>query len=238
MFIVGKKEDVFTVIVLILVVVALSGIFIFKPEVTGSAIKETCFDGTEYGKCSFTKPKFCEGGSLRPKCNICGCPEGRTCLDNGECLQKCSDGTLFGRCSESKPFLCYKGTLVENCFKCGCYEGETCGWDGKCSGYRIRRCDDGTIYNKCSPDKPKYCVGGKLIDNCSLCGCPEGEECGVEGCMKKEKIEKAKEVIEENVAEIAADEVSEAEAEMKKEEEVKDIRWFIGRFCELLRLPC
>jgi hypothetical protein len=32
-----------------------------------------CFDGTEYGACSQSKPLMCYSGSLVGKCGICGC---------------------------------------------------------------------------------------------------------------------------------------------------------------------
>ena len=35
-----------------------------------------CSDGTKYGECSATKPRYCYGGSLTNKCNSCGCPSG------------------------------------------------------------------------------------------------------------------------------------------------------------------
>ncbi len=40
-------------------------------------------------------------------------------------------------------------------------------------------CPDGTLYGKCSSNKPKYCDAGTstLIDDCLRCGCPTGYEC-------------------------------------------------------------
>lgn len=34
------------------------------------------------------------------------------------------------------------------------------------------KCEDGTFYNECSENKPKYCDNGNLINNCDLCECP------------------------------------------------------------------
>ncbi len=34
-----------------------------------------------------------------------------------------------------------------------------------------QKCTDGTLYDQCSNDKPKYCNSGNLINNCSNCGC-------------------------------------------------------------------
>jgi hypothetical protein len=36
----------------------------------------------------------------------------------------------------------------------------------------LEKCDDGTLYNFCSFDKPLECSQGKLIENVSKCGCP------------------------------------------------------------------
>jgi hypothetical protein len=41
----------------------------------------------------------------------------------------------------------------------------------------IQKCTDGTSYNQCSTNKPKYCEAGNLINRCSICGCPSGQYC-------------------------------------------------------------
>lgn len=225
-----KRGYAFSIFVVVLLAVAFAGLLVSEPRLTGQVVKDTCFDGTEYGKCSFLKPKYCDKGALKPNCQKCGCPADQVCIETGECIPKCSDGTLFGRCSGNQPFYCIKGSLVENCHKCGCYEGGACQADGRCTGRRIIRCDDDTIYNRCSDDKPKYCKDGKLIDNCSLCGCPEGTLCENEKCVEKEQ-----EIIVETEPTIAAEEKAE---EVPKVEEKKDLRWFLLWVCKVLRLKC
>ena len=43
---------------------------------------------------------------------------------------------------------------------------------------KTNKCSDGTWYSTCSTTKPKYCnSNGNLVDNCSTCGCPTGQEC-------------------------------------------------------------
>ncbi len=42
-------------------------------------------------------------------------------------------------------------------------------------------CSDETPYGQCSPDRPKYCDNGNLVDKCSQCGCPSGYECKDDG---------------------------------------------------------
>lgn len=43
------------------------------------------------------------------------------------------------------------------------------------------QCSDGTLYGQCSTVKPKYCDNGTLINKCSLCGCPSGQQCQADG---------------------------------------------------------
>jgi len=50
------------------------------------------------------------------------------------------------------------------------------GTNGVCT-YSCAVCSDGTLYGKCSSDKPKYCDDGTLIDDCVRCGCAPGYEC-------------------------------------------------------------
>ncbi|MDI6883065.1 MAG: hypothetical protein QMC93_01135 [Patescibacteria group bacterium] len=48
----------------------------------------------------------------------------------------------------------------------------------------VQKCADGTIYNQCSTNKPKYCDGGNLIDKCSACGCSANQVCQTDGSCK------------------------------------------------------
>ncbi|MEM5778598.1 MAG: hypothetical protein QXD43_02190 [Candidatus Aenigmatarchaeota archaeon] len=44
------------------------------------------------------------------------------------------------------------------------------------------QCSDGTPCNSCSSNKPKYCTSSRtLIDRCSQCGCPTGQQCNADG---------------------------------------------------------
>ncbi len=56
----------------------------------------TCSDGTVYGSCSSTKPKYCSSGTLINKCSQCGCPTGYTCQTDGSCKSVVSTGTIWG----------------------------------------------------------------------------------------------------------------------------------------------
>jgi len=49
-------------------------------------------------------------------------------------------------------------------------------------------CSDGTLYNACSINKPKFCNNGDLIDKCNPCECPTNQPTNQE-CRKNECIE-------------------------------------------------
>jgi len=52
-----------------------------------SVTPQTCSDGTPYGECSQTKPKYCQEGNLIDKCSICGCPSGFACQEDETCQE-------------------------------------------------------------------------------------------------------------------------------------------------------
>ncbi|MBW2976603.1 hypothetical protein KY347_04105 [Candidatus Woesearchaeota archaeon] len=54
-------------------------------------------------------------------------------------------------------------------------------------GNEFRTCADGSLYGECSTFlKPKFCLNGKLVDYCELCGCDAGEVCRDLKCVKVE----------------------------------------------------
>lgn len=55
---------------------------------------------------------------------------------------------------------------------------------------KTETCDDGTSYFKCSLNKPLYCDGGILINDCEKCGCDQDYSCINKKCelIKKEVI--------------------------------------------------
>jgi hypothetical protein len=65
-------------------------------------------------------------------------------------------------------------------------EGNNMTFDvGHFTGYSITgSCSDGTLYGRCSSNKPKYCAEGILIDNCSFCGCSVGFTCSGNTCTQ------------------------------------------------------
>ncbi|MFH0929509.1 MAG: PA14 domain-containing protein, partial [Candidatus Aenigmatarchaeota archaeon] len=56
-----------------------------KFSYTEPAAVQECSDGTSFGQCSSTKPRYCSQGTLINKCSQCGCPSGYECQSDGSC---------------------------------------------------------------------------------------------------------------------------------------------------------
>ena len=56
-----------------------------KEKVEEKPIIQKCTDGTLYGQCSTSKPKYCDNGNLVNKCGICGCSLNQVCQADGSC---------------------------------------------------------------------------------------------------------------------------------------------------------
>jgi len=79
----------------------------------------TCSDGTLYGQCSVTLPKYCANGILVDNCTECGCPTGYSCnATTNYCYAAykplCGNG------------LCEVGESATCCRDCGCSGGMLC----------------------------------------------------------------------------------------------------------------
>jgi len=97
-------------------------------------IKSSCIGNIQHESCSFTKPLYCDDGSLVYNCYECGCNEGETCGEQGVCneIKKCADGSFYGECSTLlNGKFCDEGNLIPYCDLCSCKEGYTCE-DNKC----------------------------------------------------------------------------------------------------------
>ncbi len=57
-----------------------------------------CSDGTVYGECSLTKPKYCYSGELKEACGVCGCPSDKVCQDN-KCVTSTTSCTPNWNCT-------------------------------------------------------------------------------------------------------------------------------------------
>lgn len=52
----------------------------------------------------------------------------------------------------------------------------------KCD-FQIATCNDGTASGTCAQNKPFYCMGGKLVQKATTCGCPSGKVAVGDGCV-------------------------------------------------------
>ena len=44
------------------------------------------------------------------------------------------------------------------------------------------KCEDGTLFDSCSNNKPFYCYQGQLLKKAATCGCPEGYKIAFQDC--------------------------------------------------------
>lgn len=58
-----------------------------------------CTDGTSYGNCSTNQPNYCDNGTIRYNCTMCGCPQGQSCSTEGACTNLTTNPTM--RCGDS-----------------------------------------------------------------------------------------------------------------------------------------
>ncbi len=126
-----------------------------------------CTDGTKYGKCSDTKPKYCYAGRLVPRCRRCGCPEGQQCDITHVYAEKGNRGR-WGKCEPGEDIAC----VVDS----------ECGTSEYIGDYY---CKDGNVYR----DYIKYtCTNPGEIDSACinetkavLVGNCQAEEICIEG---------------------------------------------------------
>jgi hypothetical protein len=181
-----------------------------QTEINGSPVE------IPVGQCGPYLPEYCpelveeqeDCGFFIDNCTVCGCPEGNTCQEDGNCL---SDGSspsdTYMGCVEVVPgsFACMEkqGSSPDECSSDGdcysvshieCNEGDLsceevpgpgrdeCDSSDECySGY-INRCSD-LIWNmECQiGNAPVYCSEGEFVADCSECGCPPGLSCMGDG---------------------------------------------------------
>lgn len=98
-------------------------------------------------------------------------PEAPKIICQNECsqggLKKCSNNG-YQICGNYDADNCLEWSLTINC------SSNTICQSGICIQ---QKCTDGTPFSQCSINKPKYCDNGNLVNRCSLCGCPLGQQC-------------------------------------------------------------
>ncbi len=133
----------------------------------------SCSDGTAYGECSATLPKYCSAGTLVDNCSGCGCSAGQNCSQTGACFipsaTACPDGTAYGQCSLTLPKYCTSaGALVDDCSACGCSPDKWCNETiNVCFSLPQHVCGN------------SICEFGESSSCCRDCGCPGGTLCNL-----------------------------------------------------------
>lgn len=163
-----KSKGQIQIIVILLILIAL-GIFAYEGYQRWLAPKEIV-SPEKYQECvndnDCKEDETCENHICqRIVCGYCEFIENRQCKDY-EC---CSDFN----CDDNNPETLDK-----------CIDPRT--KNSRCEHEIVKKCDDDTIYGQCSTNKPKYCDNGNLIDKCSVCGCPSGQQCQADGSCRIE----------------------------------------------------
>ncbi|MFH1442554.1 MAG: hypothetical protein ABIG96_00815 [Candidatus Micrarchaeota archaeon] len=79
---------------------------------------EKCSDGTQFGSCSISKPKYCDDGYLIDRASICGCPDGKVqsgekCITPaGSCYIDLNPSTVRAN-GESNVLISYNGIALQ-----------------------------------------------------------------------------------------------------------------------------
>ena len=98
-----------------------------------------CPDGTPWDQCAATKPGYCQGGTLVPRCagpdgvrgnaDDCGCPAGAICRPDGSCCtpscagKSCGGDGCGGSCGGCDGFPCAGHSPIcaqGSCSACQC----------------------------------------------------------------------------------------------------------------------
>ena|GEM_PF-6419241 len=144
---------------------------------------DVCNDGTPYGQCSQTKPKYCQNGQLVDNCQLCGCPSGRVCINNVCIVPSGGGGVLAMPQPAIKQKICEDGDEII----CGSDIGECRPGVQICINNSWSECRGGVLPSKEICDGKDNDCDGKIDEGLS-CECKKGEirECGSDiGICKK-----------------------------------------------------
>ncbi len=170
---------VFVAFALMLSIIPFLGKFYVRPYITGLALEQiansscpcidgtpanTCVEGDPPWYCNEVEPGVCE---IQVACTICGCPNATPVCNPNTGISG------LGTCTEEVFPYCGDGD---------CQANEDCNWCpedcGECSVVGVVDNDCGDVDNgECSSTQPLYCDEGELINDCGICGCPNGYYC-------------------------------------------------------------
>ena len=164
-----------------------------------------CSDGTKYGECSNTRPKFCYGGNLIKKCDICGCQSGYSCNNDGNCNPASANITCFNNldCGTSQltgSYYCNNNSIKRNYLNYTCINPTTLSSSctsstntitiDYCNANLNQTCIDG--YASCQTvvsNLNQTCSDGTQYAQCSVTNplyCANGtllRKCSICGCL-------------------------------------------------------
>ncbi len=124
-----------------------------------SAIVPRCSDGTEYGKCSSSKPKYCYAGATYEKCEACGCPSNSVCGKSGKCEETaqniaCHKNIDCGAATLAGDYYCSFNSVYRSLINYTCINAGTA--NAGCVAV------NGSIWIAyCSPSLNQICVNGQ-----------------------------------------------------------------------------
>ncbi len=76
-----------------------------EEKIEEKPVVQKCADGTLDMQCSITKPLYCQNFKLVNACMTCGCPEGTSCQNDGECRSIRTTCLKSGVCVNEKILL-------------------------------------------------------------------------------------------------------------------------------------
>lgn len=137
------------------------------------AVGDLCGSG-----CTTHDSKKCYGGDVWWY-DSCGVREDK--YDDCKSDEKCENAKCVEDCDSHDSKKCYNDDVYWY-DSCGDREEKYADCDygctsGKCNPAPSLDCSDGTSDGDCSLNQPKYCNKGTLINQCDLCGCPQGQFC-------------------------------------------------------------
>jgi hypothetical protein len=133
---------------------------------------QECSDGTWAGACVIDNPPVQCSTSypyhLVNNCDFCGCPlEFPRCTEDGSCTNETGSPSM--QLVNLTKDLERENTREDNKKR----EQKT-----PFTEQKIESCIDGTLVTACSENRPLFCgTDGRLIRDCSVCGCDEGFSC-------------------------------------------------------------